>query len=66
MSELILDLRAETTELTAIEAESIGGLPLGDGTYLHVGDPDEEETVITVVGVPDAEMAGMNVLLVGW
>lgn len=66
MSELILDLRAETTELTAIEAESIGWLPLGDGTYLHVGDPDEEETVITVVGVPDAEMAGMNVLLVGW
>lgn len=66
MSELILDLRAETTELTAIEAESIGWLPLGDGTYLHVGDPDEEETVITVVGVPDAGMAGMNVLLVGW
>jgi len=53
-------------ELAAIKAESIGWLPLGDGAYLHVGDPDEEETVITVVGVPDAGMAGMNVLLVGW
>ena len=63
MSELILDLRAETTELTAIEAESIGWLPLGDGAYLHVGDPEGE--VITVVGVPDAAMAGMNVLWVG-
>lgn len=63
MSELILDLRAETTELTAIEAESIGWLPLGDGAYLHVGDPEGE--VITVVGVPDAGMAGVNVLLVG-
>ena len=63
---MILDLRAETTELTAIEAESIGWLPLGDGAYLHVGDPDEEEVVITVTGVPEAGMAGMNVLWVGW
>ena len=61
---MILDLRAETTELTAIEAESIGWLPLGYGAYLHVGDPEGE--VITVVGVPDAGMAGMNVLLVWW
>ena len=66
MNELVLDLQAEMAELAAIEAESIGWQPLGDGTYLHVGDPDEEETVITVVGVPDAGMAGMNVLLVGW
>ena len=63
---MILDLRAETTELTAIEAESIGWLPLGEGAYLHLGNPDEEEVVITLVGVPDASMAGMNVLLVGW
>lgn len=60
------DLQAELAELAAIDAEAIGWLPLGDGAYLHVGDPDEEETVITVVGVPDAGMAGMNVLLVGW
>jgi hypothetical protein len=45
-------------------AESIGWLPLGDGAYLHVGDPDA--LVITVVGVAAAGMAGMNVLLVGW
>ena len=32
--------------------------------YLHVGDP--EAPVITVVGVPEVGMAGMNVLLVGW
>ncbi len=54
------------SELAAIEAESIGWLPLGDGAYLHLGKPDEEEVVITVVGVPDMGMAGMNVLLVGW
>ena len=52
-------------ELAAIEAESIGWLPLGEGAYLHVGNPDEEEVVITVTGVPEAGMAGMNVLLVG-
>jgi len=37
-------------ELVAIEAESIGWLPLGEGAYLHVGDPEGD--VITVVGVP--------------
>ncbi|TSE28027.1 hypothetical protein Tther_02423 [Tepidimonas thermarum] len=57
------DLKAE---LAAIEAESIGWQPLGDGTYLHMGKPDEEEMVITVTGVPEVGMAGMNVLLVGW
>ena len=34
-------------------------------SYLHVGKPDEEEIVITVVGVPEVGMAWMNVLLVG-
>lgn len=63
MNELVLDLRAETAELAAIEAESIGWVPLGDGVYLHLGKPEEEEVVITVVGVPEV---GMNVLLVGW
>ena len=66
MNELVLDLQAELAELAAIHAESIGWQPLGDGAYLHVGDPSEEEVVITVTGVPDAAMAGMNVLLVGW
>jgi len=50
-------------ELVAIEAESIGWLPLGDGAYLHVGEPDA--LVIDVAGVADAGMAGVNVLLVG-
>lgn len=50
-------------ELDAIEAESIGWLPLGDAAYLHVGDPSA--VVIHVVGVPDASMVGVNVLLVG-
>lgn len=51
-------------ELQAIEAESIGWQSLGEGVYLHAGAPDEENVVIRVVGVPDASMAGMNVLLV--
>lgn len=66
MNELVLDLLVEMAELAAIEAEAIAWQPLSDGTYLHLGKPDEEEVVITVVGVPDASMAGMNVLLVGW
>ena len=60
MKELLLDLQAELQELAAIEAESIGWQPLGEGAYLHVGDP--EALVIEVVGVPEV---GMNVLLVG-
>ena len=62
----LLDLQAEVAELDAIEAESIGWLPLGEGAYLHVGKPQEEEVVITVTGVPEVGMVGMNVLLVGW
>ena len=61
----LLDLLAELAELAAIEAESIGWLPLAEGAYLHIGKPDDEEVVITVVGAPDAGMAGMNVLWVG-
>ena len=64
MNEVVLDLQAELQEFASIEAESIGWQPLGDGAYLHVGKP--EALVIEVVGVPDAGMAGMNVLLVGW
>ena len=39
MSDLLLNLSAELTELAAIEAESISWLPL-DGAYLHVGNAD--------------------------
>ena len=51
--------------LENLAAESIGWLPLGEGAYLHLGKPEEEEIVITVVGVPEVGMVGMNVLLVG-
>ena len=62
MSEsLLLNLEMELADLVVIEAESIGWQPLGDGAYLHVGDP--EALVITVVGVP---RDGDAVLLVGW
>ena len=50
MSELLLDRPAKLAELDAIEAESIGWLPLGEGAYLHLGKPEEEAVVITVVG----------------
>jgi len=46
--------------LAEVAVESMGWLPLDKGAYLHVGDPASK--VVTVVGVPDAEMAGMNVL----
>jgi hypothetical protein len=52
-------------ELQAIQAESIGWLPLGQGVYLHHGDSQatNDDLVIQVVGIPDASMAEMNVLL---
>ncbi len=62
---LLIDLDELKAELSAIEAESIGWIALGKDAYLHVGKPDEEEVVITVVGVPEVGMAGMNVLLLG-
>ena len=54
-------------ELEALKAESIGWLPLGQGVYFHHGDSQfsHEPIVIEVVGIPDAVMAGMNVLLLG-
>jgi DNA-directed RNA polymerase subunit H (RpoH/RPB5) len=60
----MLDLQAELLDLAAIEAESLGWVQLDDRAYLHVGDPEGD--VITVVGVADAGMAGMNVVWVGW
>lgn len=64
MNELSLDLCVELDELSTIAAESIGWIPLGEGTYLHIGNSDEDEVVITITGVPDVAMTGMNVLLV--
>lgn len=55
-------------DLDRLQAESIGWLPLEEGAYLHVGDEQalgRSDTVIEVVGVPDASMADANVLLLG-
>ena len=49
--------------LAEIEAESIGWIPLGEQAYAHRGK-DEPADEILVVGLPDATMAGLNVLLV--
>ena len=54
---------ATQAEIKALASEAIGWQPLGLGTYLHLGDADEVGGVIHVVGVPDANMADMNVLL---
>jgi hypothetical protein len=39
-------------ELAAIEAESIGWIPLEEGVYLYVSD--ENATEVLVVGLPQA------------
>ncbi|MDD5479265.1 hypothetical protein [Rhodoferax sp.] len=59
----LLDPQAEFKEFASIQAESINWQPLGQGAYLHHGDVEESEIVIRVVGIPNANMAGMNVLL---
>ena len=46
-------------ELSQIQAESIGWIPLDEGAYLHVGS---DELVIQVVGLAKAEMSDSNVL----
>ncbi len=46
-------------ELSQIQAESIGWIPLNDGAYLHVGS---DTPVIQVVGIAKEEMIGSNVL----
>lgn len=48
-------------ELEALEAESIGWLPLGEGAYLHLSDPNA--VTITVVGVAQMPAEGENILL---
>ena len=48
-----------SAELTQIQVESIGWIPLDEGVYLHVSD--ENATEVLVVGLPQA---GAAVLLV--
>lgn len=52
-------LLSDEPYLAELAAEALGRQPLGDDAYLHVGKPDEEEIVITVVGVPEVGMAGV-------
>ena len=46
-------------ELSQIQAESIGWIPLDEGAYLHLGS---DTSVIEVVGIPKPEMQGSSVL----
>ena len=48
-----------SAELSQIQADSIGWMPLEEGVYLHVSD--ENATEVLVVGLPQA---GEAVLLV--
>ena len=48
-------------ELSQIQAESIGWIPLDEGVYLHIGS---ETSVIEVVGIPKSDMQGSSVLWV--
>lgn len=50
-------------DLQQLQVESIGWIPLEEGAYLHVGKENSEELIIDVVGIADAGMAGLNVLL---
>ena len=50
----------DLAELAQIKAESIGWIPLEQGAYLHLGEPNA--TVIDVVGVAKEEMSSSNVL----
>ena len=46
-------------ELSEIQAESIGWIPLDEGAYLHLGS---DTSVIEIVGIPKPEMQGLSVL----
>ena len=49
-------------ELTQLQAESIGWIPLESGAYLHVSD--ENATEVLVVGLASADMQTSNVFWV--
>ena len=78
----LLDWPTELQELRMLQAEALGWQPVAPGAYLHLAQPSAEGgaaaattattdaaqvvAVIDVVGVPDAAMAGLNVLLPAW
>lgn len=58
-----MDLEADfLRELAENKAESLGWLPLEQGVYLHAGNDDAQEVLIT--GQATLAMAGMNVVWV--
>ena len=46
-------------ELSQIQAESIGWIPLDESAYLHIGS---DTSLIEVVGLPKPDMQGSSVL----
>ena len=48
-------------ELSQIQAESIGWMPLEEAAYLHIGS---ETSVIEVVGIAKSDMQGSSFLWV--
>lgn len=78
----LLDWPTELQELRMLQAEALGWQLVAPGAYLHLAQPSAEGgaaaattattdaaqvvAVIDVVGVPDAAMAGLNVLLLAW
>ena len=72
----LLDWPTELQELRMLQAEALGWQPVAPGAYLHLAQPSADAAattdaaqvvaVIDVVGVPDAAMAGLNVLLLAW
>ena len=48
-------------ELSQIQAESIGWMPLGEAAYLHISS---DTSVIEVVGLAKSDMQGSSVLWV--
>ena len=60
---MILDLQAELQELTAIEAESIGWLTLGEGVFLHMGDPQGEISAVIISGWVRRSASGSTIAI---
>jgi len=58
--ESVLSAEQLEAELAQIQAEAIGWQALGDGAYLHAGDPDAQ--VIDIVGVVSSDMADLNLV----
>ena len=65
VNEAVSLVQSLAAELDEIRAEAMGWIPLDSGAYLHPGvtSKSDDDLVIQVVGVPDVQMAAMNLLL---